>query len=285
MAIPDEILSGIHNLDPLPVTVEKLIAALSDEDVSFKELGMVIEYDPAVAANILRVANSAFYAGRGRIQNPKDAVVRLGTATLLDIVLGNYLKELTVEAPLYSLSENELWMHAAVSSIAVREIKQQVNGSAAVPQAATIAALVHDIGKLIMVRYLKADPEDILHVSRREKVTFVEAECCLFGFDHAEVGAAIARKWDFPEPITEAIERHHQYPLEQSSEILDAVVLANLVAKTLGIGLGAEGLNMRVDERCYQRLGLDFRAFCRICAQTACQVDHLQQAYGIPRLN
>ncbi|MEE8584287.1 MAG: HDOD domain-containing protein, partial [Acidobacteriota bacterium] len=242
----------------------------------------VIEYDPAVAANILRVANSAFHAGRGQIQNPRDAVVRLGTATLLNIVLGNYLNELTVEAPLYNLSENDLWMHSAVSSMAAKEIKQQVNGSASVPQTAAIAALVHDIGKLIMVRYLHADPDEILSISRREKVTFVEAESCLFGCDHAEVGGAIARKWSFPDPITEAIERHHQYPLEQSSEILDAVVLANLVAKTLGIGLGAEGLNLRVDERCYQRLGLDFRSFCRICAQTAFQVDEMRQTYGLP---
>ena len=281
MAIPDEIVSGIHNLDPLPVTVQKLIAALSDEEVSFSELGKVIEYDPAVAANILRIANSAFYASRGQIQNPRDAVVRLGTATLLDIVLGNYLNELTVDAPLYNLSENDLWMHSAVSSMAVKEIKQQINGSASVPQTACIAALVHDIGKLIMVRYLKADPDEILNISRREKVTFVEAENCLFGCDHAEVGGAIARKWSFPDAITEAIERHHQFPLEQSSEILDAVVLANLVAKTLGIGLGAEGLNLRVDERCYKRLGMDFRSFCRICAQTACQVDDMRQAYGL----
>ncbi|HSR49830.1 MAG TPA: HDOD domain-containing protein, partial [Acidobacteriota bacterium] len=188
MAIPEQALEGINNLDPLPVTVQKLIVSLSgDEDVSFKELGGLIEYDPAVASNILRVANSAFYAGRRRIEDPKDAVVRLGTATLLDIVLGSYLKELTVSAPLYDLSEDELWLHAAVCSIAVKQVSRHA-AKVKIPQTAVIAALIHDVGKIIMVRYMEADVDDILELCRTHNLTFVDAERQLFGCDHAEVG-------------------------------------------------------------------------------------------------
>ncbi|HSR69170.1 MAG TPA: HDOD domain-containing protein [Acidobacteriota bacterium] len=280
MAIPEHALEGIENLDPLPVTVQKLISSLSgSEDVSFKELGRLIEYDPAVAANILRVANSALYAGRRRIEDPRDAVVRLGTATLLDIVLGSYLKELTVSAPLYNLSEEELWLHSAVCSIAVKQLAKEANVK--IPQTTVIAALVHDVGKIIMVRYMEADVDDILDLCRQEHLTFVEAERKLFGCDHAEVGAAIGRKWAFPQPIVDAIEKHHQVPLQDPTPSLDAVILANLVSKTIGIGLGAEGLNLRADDGSYQRLGLDFRAFCRVCANTSVQVAELKQAYGI----
>ena len=280
MAIPDQVLDGIDNLDPLPFTVQKLISALSDDDTSLQEIGKVIEYDPAVAANILRVANSAFYSGRRRIDDTRDAVVRLGTATLLDIILGSYLKELTVSAPMYNLSEDELWLHAAVSSIAVKEMAKEAD-QAEIPKTAVIAALVHDVGKIIMVRYISAEMDEILELCGREELTFVDAERRLFGCDHAEVGGAIARKWRFPDSIIEAIEQHHQVPLENPSMVLDAVVLANLVSKTIGVGLGAEGLNVKADEGSYQRLGLDFKAFCRICAQTAAQISQLKQAYGI----
>lgn len=280
MAIPQGLLDGIDNLDPLPFTVQQLIAALETEEISFREIGKVIEYDPAIAANILRVANSALYAGRTHIEKPQDAVVRLGTATLLNIVLGGYLRELTVSAPLYSLSENELWLHAAVSSIAVREVSRET-AKIKIPQTSSIAALIHDVGKLIIVRYLNADVTEIQQLCKDNELTWVEAEAELFQCNHAEVGGAIGRKWSFPDPIVESIERHHDYPLDDSSPMLDAVVVANLVSKTIGVGLGAEGMNFRADEQCHQRLGIDFRAFCRVCARTSTQIADLKKTYGI----
>lgn len=82
-------------------------------------------------------------------------------------------------------------------------------------------------------------------------------------------------------PVTEAIERHRDYPLAAGSPILDAVVAANYVAKTIGVGLGAEGLNMKIDNSCLKRLGLDFEGFCRLCAKTAARMAELRKAYGL----
>jgi HD-like signal output (HDOD) protein len=280
MAIPAGLLEGINNLDPLPVTAQQLTQAISDEDVSVNEIARIIEYDQAIASNILRVANSALYGGQFPVDEIRGAVVRLGTNTILSIVLDDHMKKLRIHAPMYDLSENDLWLHGAVASLAVQEIQREAT-KAEIPRVASIAALVHDLGKLIIVRYMKVDMRQLLDRCEEKKITFVEAEREIMGCDHAEVGGAIARRWKFPEEITRAVELHHQVPVAEPTPILDAVMIANLIAKTLGIGLGAEGMNFEVDPGCSRRLGLSFSAFCRACAATNARVAALREAYGV----
>jgi putative nucleotidyltransferase with HDIG domain len=281
MSIPEQVLAGINRLEPLPITVQKLLASLGQDSVNFKEIASTAEYDGAVAANILRVANSAAFGGRFHIESLRDAIVRLGTTTLLDIILGDYLRAVKAPAPLYDLTEDDLWLHGATASLAVKAMMQETR-SPAIPKVATIAALVHDIGKLIMVRYLKADVSTILSLCEEKNITFVEAEEEIFGCNHAQVGGVIARKWAFPEPITQAIESHHDISSAETAPIVDAVMLANLAAKSVGVGLGAAGLNMRMDySGSRQRLGLTMEGFERACAQTQFWVIELKRNYGM----
>ncbi len=280
MSIPDKILDGIARLEPLPITVQKLVVALHGQNVDFNEIAKTIEFDGAITSNILRTANSAAFGGRTRIETARDAVVRLGTVTLLDLLLIGYLKSLKVAAPLYDLTEDDLWLHGATASLAVKALVKETRNRK-IPEVANIAALIHDIGKLIMVRYLKADAASITKACEEKNLTAVEAEKELFGCDHAEVGGAMARKWSFPEPITNAIERHHQAEPAEPDLMLDAVVLANLTAKTVGIGLGVAGMNTRADVAgAKTRIGLTDESFDRICGQTATWVQDLKQTYG-----
>ena len=163
MAIPDGLLHSIDSLDPLPITAQKLIKALDDENQGPAQLAQVVEFDPAVTSSVLRIANSAAYGGWNKIDTVRDAVVRLGGAKLLDIVLGDYLKRMKVNAPMYDLAEDDLWLHSAAASLAVKALRQE-RPRAGIPEIANVAALVHDIGKLVMVRYLKADVKQVLRL-------------------------------------------------------------------------------------------------------------------------
>jgi putative nucleotidyltransferase with HDIG domain len=276
MSIPEQLLDGIKRLDPLPATARRLTAMLGNENTNIQEIADVVQYDAAVAANVLRVANSVAFAGRYPVERVKDAVVRLGTANLLTAILGEYLKFLRAPAPFYNLTEDELWLHGAASSLMIKALTAEARVK--VPQTATIAALLHDIGKLIMVRYLKADVSTLLSLCAEKNLTFVEAETELLGCNHAEVGGAIARKWDFPEEITLAIELHHTAIPGGKGLILDAVMLANFAAKSIGIGLGAEGFNMSMDYSGSRiRMGLSIDGFERACAQGSIWVSQQTQ--------
>lgn len=266
--IPDSILDGIENLDPLPVTARRLTATMDDKNCSIHEIAKIVEYDPAVAANIVRIANSAAFAGRYEVEKVREAVIRLGTGNLLTIVLDGCLRFLKSDAPLYDLSEEEFHQHSAASSLFIKALSKEA--ACALPPAASVAALLHDIGKLIMVRYMKADLSSLLSLCKEKEISFVQAEQEILGCDHAEVGGAIAQKWGFPHEITEAIAKHHQVSPEGNGIVLDAVMLANYAAKSMGAGLGAEGLNISMDYAgSRNRLGLSIEGFERACAQTA----------------
>ena len=164
----------------------------------------------------------------------------------------------------------------------MRAITQECPGTQ-LPAVASTAALLHDIGKLVMSRCLNASVETIVTHARQTGITFVEAEQQLFGVNHAAVGAAIAVEWQFPEDVTDAIARHHDRHLGHSTPVLDAVVIANIVAKNIGTGLGAEGFNLTVDSGCVRRLGLDFTKFARICLQTDTWLRELRETQKTPR--
>ena len=279
MAIPNNLLEGIAHLDPLPITIQKLVEKLGDDQVSPREIADIVEYDQAIATTLLRVANSAAMGSRFRIERISDAVVRLGVDQLLDIALGSHLRSLSADTELYDLTEDELWLHGAVSSIAAKEIIAACP-NVDIPTIAPIAALAHDVGKLVLVRYVDADMSEILRVSEENELTFVDAERQLFGFDHAEVGGAIAEKWAFPSEVRDAIALHHDVPVIDPTPILDTVMVANAVAKTVGVGLGAEGLNLQMDGGCLKRLGLHYNDFGRICSEVITQMEDLQQLYA-----
>jgi putative nucleotidyltransferase with HDIG domain len=280
MAMPDGLLEGIDRLDPLPLTAQRLMETLSKDDVSIGKIADIVEYDQAVCDNVLHVANSSLYTGLSKLNSIEGALARLGTTAIMSMVFTGHLAKLCVDAPLYDLLENELWFHGALVSLAAGEIRARCR-TTDIPAVTSLAALMHDIGKLIIVRYVKVDSKAVQELAESKDVPFVTAEEELVGCNHAEVGAAMARKWQFPEPITQAIAKHHEVPIKEPTPMVDTVQLANLVAKNLGVGLGAEGMNFKFDLSTTSRLGLDCADFAAICRQTCERMGAVREAYGI----
>ncbi len=281
--LPGELAKGVDALEPLPVTAQRLFQLLRGDNVSLSGIAELIEFDQAITAAVLREASTFRYAGHSRVTpSVRDAVLRMGTFALLNLVLDGYMGKLRVSAPMYDLSEHELWLHGAAAQLAVRALRAE-RPRAGIPDLADTAAMMHDIGKLVAARHLKVEVSSVLACAHAKGLTFVEAERETIGTDHAEIGAAVAEHWQFPEGIVEAIRFHHAPHLTRQSPLLDAVVISNLVAKTLEVGLGAEGLNLQVDPKAHHRLGLDFAGFGRVCLQTEEWLRELSARHGVPR--
>ncbi|RPJ62473.1 MAG: HDOD domain-containing protein [Acidobacteria bacterium] len=277
--IPERVLGGIRQLEPLPALAQALLASLHrGGETPTAEITRLLRQDGAVASRIVAVLNSPLYAGRYPMETAEEAVLRFGVAPILDVLLTDNFRRSRLDAPLYGLKGDEVWLHGTIGSLAVIEVIRE-NPRKEIPRIASVAALIHDIGKMLMVKYFDARSEELDILCQRQDITFAEAERRKFGCNHAEVGAAMATYWGFPESVSEAIGNHHEAPLPDPNAMTDAVALANLVAKTIGIGLGREGMNFQIDSGCYTRLGLDFNAFCRVCARTALSLGALKQAY------
>jgi putative nucleotidyltransferase with HDIG domain len=275
--VPFDIVRQIDRLDPMPMSARRLMGALQNHDIGAAEIAAYIEHDPAMAAGVLHTANSAAYGGVA-LGSLRDAVLRLGTSNILNIVLGGTMARLRARLPLYGLEEDDLWLHSVSASTAVK-VLQHERPAANIPDSAAIAALLHDIGKLVMTRYMKVDAGAIVSVAAERGITFVEAERDLLGCDHTEVGGTLARHWRLPADIVDAIEGHHRQPMAMPTATMDAVMVANVTAKSINAGLGAEGMNLYADAGAFHRLGLDFSGYSRVILQTLTWVTELKAAY------
>jgi putative nucleotidyltransferase with HDIG domain len=271
--LPADLVKGITHLAPLPATAQRLMALLRGENESLAKIAGLIESDQGLVASLLRRANSAKYAA-SETKSAVDAVIRLGTVSVLDMVVQEHLRSLLTAAPTYGLDEHDLWLHGAAAQLAARAIRSE-RQQLRIPAAADTAALLHDVGKLIISRYLKVDARELTAYAREHEVTCTEAERRLLGFDHTMIGAAVAEHWRFPADVAFAIQHHHDSEAPDS-RLLDAVVLANIVAKSVGAGLGAEGLNFTVPPGVAQRVELTFELFAKICLSTQDALRDLQ---------
>lgn len=279
-AQPDEIVRGIAELEPLPITATALISLLAGEDMPVSRIAHLIEFDQAIAAAVLRASSGPDFGWRAPA-TVHEAVMRLGFGALLDIVLRTYMSRIGGAAPLYDLSEDDLWAHGAAAQLAVHALQEELPSWRPPPMTAT-AALLHDVGKLVTSRYLRISAMDVASHAAAHGLTFVDAERQLCGTDHAQVGRAIARAWNFPEAMEDAIARHHDADDTGDAPMLNGVIVANLVAKSIGTGLGAEGLNLAVDAESVRRLGVTYRAFARACLTTDERLRALRASVPVP---
>jgi putative nucleotidyltransferase with HDIG domain len=142
----------------------------------------------------------------------------------------------------YDLEYGELWRHSVVSALLSRIISKRLNHE--VTPTHFTAALIHDVGKMILSEFVKDYFEEIKQVIEKKQLSFIEAEKEILGIDHAELGGRIAEQWDFPKAIVSCVRYHHS-PLStpEDHEIVQLIYLCDVVAMTTGIGGGADGLS------------------------------------------
>lgn len=271
-------LEEIAELTPMSSSISRLAGMVSDPDVSAADIAGVIEFDQALTVNLLRMANSAWSGSRSEITTVRAAVVRLGASRILELAVGGAVSKV-MSAPCegYELSERELWRHSVAAALAAEHLGQFVTRP--VPGASFTAALVHDIGKLVLGRHLEQGLlKEILRVCEEDGIPYVEGERRVLATDHAEVGGAIARHWEFPDELVRAIAGHHD-PDVHPEPVLDAVHIANAVAKLIGVGLGSEQMNMNASTDASRRLGLSESRLESLCATVATELDKTEELW------
>jgi putative nucleotidyltransferase with HDIG domain len=200
------ILDQAEAMRPLPQAVIDLARTVSSPDTGLRDVADCLRSDPVLTAVVLREANSAFVGAREATSTVEQAVVRLGGARVLAIAVANSLpSEVNQALPGYGIHEGGLHTHAVATSHAADVVRMM--SPAQLPPSMVTAALLHDIGKILLARLLR--PQLIpAATSQGEGITAAERE--LLDLDHAEVGAALAAQWKLPAEIVQAIQFHHE---------------------------------------------------------------------------
>jgi putative nucleotidyltransferase with HDIG domain len=239
----DIILKSIDRIPAFPATTQKVAALLRNDDYAVADVANVIKYDQAIAANILKISNSAYFGARQKIKSIQDAVVYLGQQQLIRAVqTAGVSRYFSKGGKGYVAQSKDLWEHsvavALMSQILSRKIQSRED-----PVLYT-AALLHDVGKLILGEYVHESFEKIMYRVKQGKCSFLEAEEAILGINHADLGGRIATHWNFPADIRDAIAYHHRPDLlmEQDKKNAWLVYLSDQACLMMGIDGGIDAL-------------------------------------------
>jgi len=274
----DEILSQVTAVPSLPAVVFQLQEYLDDPEVNFTKLARVIECDPGLTANVLQLANSAYFGWQGGIGSVREAISRLGTKRIFQMVLCMSVAPL-VRKPIrgYDLDADKLWEHCVAAAIGAEKIAMRRRPQ--VQSQAFTAGLLHDVGKVVLGTFVEVDDEPIKELVDRDGLTFNEAERMVLGVDHAEVGAQLLEHWNLPVEVVASARWHHEPSQcgEAVRDLVEVIHVTDVICLNCGWGLGADGLQYRLDEDVAARLKLKSGDAQEAAAQVMIGLEELLQ--------
>jgi HD-like signal output (HDOD) protein len=186
--LKDKILKSVKELPPMPQVLIKTQEVISDSNADAKKIAEVIETDQSIATKVLKVANSAYFGMSGKISSISHASVVLGHKILEEIVtLAGAEGILAGNLPGYGYDSKDLWKHSLAVAFASKIIANSKNPE--LVKEAHMTGLIHDVGKIILDRYIVEKKAEIESFMEKEEKTFFEAESQYLGFNHADIAS------------------------------------------------------------------------------------------------
>ena len=269
----DEILEKTGLVPALPSAATHVLQLLKDPDASMADIVKGMEMDPGLTANVLRIANSAYFAGPRKVGTLREAGVLFGTARIEQMILAGAISPLTgMPIKGYDLAPGRLLDNLVAAAVAVDEIPR-VLSIAPHPMGFT-GGLLHGVGKIVLGTFVEVDVSPILAFAEDEGVPFDEAERRVLGIDHAEVGAALLDHWKFPSELVEAVRwQYRPEEVEENTLLVDLIHVGGNLSAGCGFGSGIDGLRYRVSPAVVARMKLSTklleRVVCKMLAEMA----------------
>lgn len=259
MALLNDILAGMNTAAAASQVVLRLVSMMGQGgNACASEIENIVCHDEMLSMTILRYGNSARHGRPGSSFTVKESIVRLGNSELLRIVLKQKTADIFNGAgAAYDLHRGALWRSAVGGAIAAESLARRTNFES--PDMAFLCGLVRDIGKVAFDHHF--GPQYISHVAPHMSAdrTFDDAERLAFGFDHAELGAALAIEWNLPARIADAIRHHHDPPAPGDAHdvLFDLVHAADIISLWAGLAIGYDGMQYRLAEHVRESLHLN----------------------------
>lgn len=238
-----EIMSSyVSSMLAFPFTVTKVLSLAESLKSAASDLSRVIEADPVLSAQILKLSNSVLFASLNRrISTIKDAIVRIGFRETKRLVMSVSVMNLFNQTD-KSIGFDRLgfWCHSLASAIIAERLARRIGTVNS--DEVFLAGLLHDFGIIVLDEFFPALFARILEDTTNSGGLFIEREKMLLGIHHNDVLGVLFTNWKLPEMVREGILR--QYDVESFKDAIDApekkyavcVAMANILAKTVSLG-------------------------------------------------
>ncbi|MCA8943729.1 MAG: HDOD domain-containing protein [Planctomycetes bacterium] len=223
----DDLLDSTVNIPTVPSTLLKLREICADENSNADDVAGVIEHDPAIAAKVLRLVNSSFYALSTPVNAINAACTILGQTVIKNIVVqATVLDALDCDGD-SDFDVDALWDHSFKTAVATQQLVLASDLTIGLTRDdAYTCGLMHDVGKILIKQSAPEEFAAALAMSKQREIPLFEAEQEILGFTHAEAGALLAERWKLSDELRDAIRFHHTGGLESPAHVLGLFVHA-----------------------------------------------------------
>ncbi|MBM3774821.1 MAG: HDOD domain-containing protein, partial [Acidobacteria bacterium] len=226
----DDVPEILCNLPPFQPIAARILALDWDDASSLEDLVRAIESDSAFSAELLHVANSPLYSLLSNVQTIRHAVVVLGLDRTREMALTLAMRSY-FQTGLRTPAVRKCWRHSLACAVIAGEIAPASGLPKDLPYT---AGLLHDIGRLGLIRASQGAYLGLLETTYEILADHLQAERQLFGFDHCQAGAWLARVWGLPDSISEIAQGHHDLSRLDTPAVLRTVQVACQLADALG---------------------------------------------------
>jgi putative nucleotidyltransferase with HDIG domain len=237
----DRLRSRIINIDAMPaipIILRPLLRCL-DQPVELVDMDRIVElvsYDKSIAAQCLRMANSALFMRNSPAETVRSAVMSLGMWRVRDLLFSNALSQV-IPAKSWVIDPVVFWRHSLGVALVCRKFAEMIDYPDS--EKAYLAGLLHDIGILVNCMVAPDEFRAALEKAAREQTPLDEAEQVTLGFTHSDSGRILAEAWKIPGDIADAIELHHQIgDSERGGPLVALVHLSDLLCRMRDLGYG-----------------------------------------------
>lgn len=225
----DQLIKMVEKIPTFQESVHRILALTTSADCSPKDLVQVIEYDPILTMKVLKLVNSAYFGLSQEVISVNHAVVYVGINTIKNVAISVATTGALPKTNKAGLNMNHFWSHSLAVGVIAKLLAQNKGVGKNEQANYFVAGLLHDIGKVLFAHFMPDDYKLVLQKSESENISIHLAEKQLLGFDHSEIGAMVAEKWQLPAELVNSIKSHHIIEEEQTSLSL-AIYAANQMA-------------------------------------------------------
>jgi HD-like signal output (HDOD) protein len=234
----EDLVRGLDSLPALPLILTQLMACLNrpPAEIDFDQVVSLVSRDEAVAAQCVRMTNSAMFGRRRLVETVHEAVIGLGLWRVSDIVFSCTLPQAFEPFP-RALDRAVFWRHSLGCALVSQRLAGLVRSHSA--EKAYLAGLLHDLGILVNAVLLPEQTGAVLEAARARSISLDEAEQELLGFTHADSGRLLGQAWKLSPDILTVLQYHHDIEAAPSAKDLVALVhLSDLFCREHGLGHG-----------------------------------------------
>nr|BAL55694.1 metal dependent phosphohydrolase [uncultured Gammaproteobacteria bacterium]BAL57274.1 metal dependent phosphohydrolase [uncultured Gammaproteobacteria bacterium] len=211
----ETLLAGEVKLASPPEVFLRLCEILDDPAKTVYDAERVIEHDPGTAARLLRLVNSAFYGFPRQITSISRAIAMIGLKELRDLILATWVVERFSRLPNRLLDMRAFWRVSVRTGLLARALARR-HAQAKSLQSVFVCGLLHEIGRLVIYAKIPELGRAAELLTKAEGIEEIEAERRIYGFDHYQLAAELARRWRLPEVFVATL-RWHGSPGEAGS--------------------------------------------------------------------